>query len=83
MMWKGYTLERFAASLSNFLGRPVIDMTSIDGAFDMTLNASTASGDMGASIISAVKELGLALESKKVERNELIIDGVEQTPTAN
>ncbi len=83
MIWKDVTLEHFAARLSNFLGRPVVNMTAIDGAFDITLNASADSTDMGASILSAVRELGLVLESRKVERNELVIDHVERIPTAN
>jgi uncharacterized protein (TIGR03435 family) len=83
MIWKAVTLPRFASRLSHLLGRPVVDMTALDGAFDITLNASSDPADVGVSIVSAVRELGLALDSKKIDRNELVIDSVERNPTEN
>jgi uncharacterized protein (TIGR03435 family) len=36
------TMARFAQALSNFIGRPVLDMTELPGNFDIVLDVSMA-----------------------------------------
>jgi uncharacterized protein (TIGR03435 family) len=79
-------------------GRPVLDKTGLKGLFDINLlfsqsgpTAATpagvsetplASDPSGPSILSAIQELGLKLESAKAPIEVLVIDSV-QKPTEN
>jgi uncharacterized protein (TIGR03435 family) len=91
----GATMAAFANTLSNFLGRPVLDKTGIPGAFDISLDISLddisalRSADVepdqaGApSIFSALRELGLKLEAKRVPVQHLVVDEAEKIPADN
>ena len=88
----------FASSLSNLLGRTVIDKTAFAGTFDVHLEfapdeaiaglpgqpAPSPSGDSTApSIFTALQEqLGLKAESSKGQVEVLVIDHVER-PSEN
>jgi uncharacterized protein (TIGR03435 family) len=70
------------------LGRPVVDMTGIKGAYDFTLNwsseAALADGHAGPSIFTALQEqLGLRLEARKTAFSIVVIDHMNRTPTGN
>jgi uncharacterized protein (TIGR03435 family) len=84
------TLGRFADRLTATLGRPVLDRTRLDGAFDIDLTYTpdaatldTASAPNAPSLLTALREqLGLRLESSRELVDVLVIDGVE-SPTEN
>jgi uncharacterized protein (TIGR03435 family) len=84
------TLEMFADMLSREVGRPVLDMTHLQGYFDVTLNwtpDSAATGsegklDAGDSVFTAIREqLGLRLVPQKAPIDVLVIDHLEKVPT--
>lgn len=84
------TMGRFAERLTGTLGRPVLDRTRLDGAFDIDLTYTPdaapidASGALNApSLLTALREqLGLRLESTRESVDMLVIDGVA-SPTEN
>ncbi len=96
---KGSTLADFAAALSTALDRPVVDMTNIEGKFNIVLEASpdsftgpflrgagtdsTAAPSSAPSIFTAVRELGLSLESRKAPIKQLVVDKAEKVPIPN
>jgi uncharacterized protein (TIGR03435 family) len=101
------TMEAFAAHLTRVgnaelfgnveLGRPVVDKTGIQGAFDFAMDygrvgsAGGRRGDaapadgvvMEVSIAEAVKALGLNLEPARQPFDILVIDRIERVPTEN
>ena len=69
------------------MDRPIVDMTGIEGLFDITLDwtpdASALSADGGPSILTAVQEqLGLRLEPRRSPVEGIVIDHIER-PSAN
>ena len=93
------TLEELARFLSGQLSRPVLDMTELQGSFDIDFDANpsdldglrkaSAAGDSSAddtafpSIFTGVELLGLKLESRKVPIKHLIVDDALKVPTGN
>jgi len=78
---RGATLQQLARSLSQFLGRTVVERTGLDGSFDLDLEWSheQAANATGPSIFTAVQEqLGLKLESQRASVDVLVIDRVER-----
>jgi uncharacterized protein (TIGR03435 family) len=64
------------------LGRPVVDMTGIKGAYDFTLKWS--SDAESPSIFTALQEqIGLRLEARKTTFSIVVIDHMDRTPTGN
>jgi hypothetical protein len=69
--------------LSRRLGRPVVDRTSLTGAWFIDLHQLADGGDdAGASIFSAVRGFGLKLDATKTAVQLLVIDSIER-PTPN
>ena len=90
------TMERFAQLLSNMSGmdRPVIDMTELQGKYDIDVSftplpvTTAVAGDSDApqqgSIFSVFSEkLGLKLEARKLPLKVLVVDHAERAPTDN
>jgi uncharacterized protein (TIGR03435 family) len=91
------TMAQFAKALSQDLGHQVIDMTGIEGTFDivMDVNPSELEGQQklaksevfettsAPSIFTVVQELGLRLERRTAPVPHLVIDHVERIPTEN
>ena len=100
------TMKAFADTLSNLLDRPVVDLTGIEGEYDITLEISP--DDMagmrrmapalprpaqeaqpapettpGASIFTAIQQLGLRLDSRKAPVEFIVVEKVERVPTEN
>jgi uncharacterized protein (TIGR03435 family) len=76
-------LDEFAAILTNFAGRPVIDQTGITGKFNLALWWGK-DPDTDPDIFSALQEqLGLKLKAGRSQVEVLVIDYVEKEPTAN
>ncbi len=72
------TLTRLAWTLSRRVQAPVLDLTGMEGTYDVTLEIPR-----GDTIFDAVERLGLKLVSKKVTVETLVVDQVEREPTAN
>ncbi len=89
------TMKGFAATLSNFVGRPVVDMTGLAGGFNINLEwapdrmRSNPSGDEGRAtdpgptIYTALHEIGLKLEARKAPIEMLVVDRAEKVPVEN
>jgi uncharacterized protein (TIGR03435 family) len=80
---KGVTMKMFAGALSRSQpwDRPILDMTGLTGAFDISLDfarddgAAPADSAAGPSIFAALQEqLGLKLEPRKSPMEVLVID---------
>lgn len=94
-----YTLEKLSASLTNQLGRPVINKTGLEGLYDISifweLDQSEGTGGSlpapsdpallhGPSLETAVQEqLGLRLVSSRDDVKLFNIDHVDRVPTDN
>jgi len=82
------TMTRLALILSSYAGRPVVDMTGIEGNFDVALEWAADDGVPDAradapSLFTALQEqLGLRLESHKLPLEVLVIDQAER-PSGN
>jgi uncharacterized protein (TIGR03435 family) len=91
--WKATTLDEFATSLTVMMGGPVVNMTGIEGLFDIQLDVAPDSlpGMPGMStadspyptISVAIRNLGLSLEPQKEPLKQLIVDSAQKIPTAN
>jgi uncharacterized protein (TIGR03435 family) len=83
--WRAFSMAGLASRLSGpefKLGRPVVDMTGIKGAYDFTLKWS--SDAEGPSIFTALQEqLGLRLEARKTAFSIVVIDYMDRVPTGN
>jgi uncharacterized protein (TIGR03435 family) len=88
----GITLDSLKFSLTNVVGRVIVDETGLTGRYDMTLNwtsddeaGTPGAGDSatGPSIFTALEEqLGLKLVSAKGPVDTIVIDHVEK-PSQN
>jgi uncharacterized protein (TIGR03435 family) len=70
------------------LGKPVVDMTGIQGVYDFILkwvpDDSIADGNSNPSIFTALHDqLGLRLESRKLSFSILVVDHADKVPTEN
>lgn len=83
------TMQRFASTLQNLLGRPVIDKTGLTKRYDFDLEFSpegTLLAPPGVSaphidspdIFTAIRQLGLKLESANGEVETIVIDHAEK-----
>jgi uncharacterized protein (TIGR03435 family) len=83
-------MARFAEQLITALGRPVLDRTGLDGAFDIDLTYTSdtqtidaANAPNAPSLVTAIREqLGLRLESAREPVEVLVIDAFSE-PTEN
>jgi uncharacterized protein (TIGR03435 family) len=97
LLGQGSTMQALALALRRPSGRTVVDQTGIDGTFDFTLTWSpdtnvrsvdggevADAGANGPSIFTALQEqLGLRLEPRKRQIEQLVVDHAEKIPTAN
>jgi uncharacterized protein (TIGR03435 family) len=84
--------KKFAGTLSEIMGRPVLDMTGLTGVFDIDLrwtpdetqfDGKAKADDSGApSIFGALQELGLKLEARQGPVEVVVIDHIER-PSEN
>ncbi len=97
MAFSNIDMWTFAAALTNRMGRPVLDLTGLQGNWDFTLHLDSMDAPAGddpapknnssdwtmSSIFTDIgKELGLKLESDKAPVETLVIDHVER-PSEN
>ena len=76
-----------AEALSDRLDQPVADETGLSGRYDFRLEFAPPDAreadDSVPSIFTAVKQLGLRLEPRKVPAKMIVVDHAEKTPAAN
>jgi uncharacterized protein (TIGR03435 family) len=88
------TTTALAELLSDQLDRPVIDETGLNASYDFALEFSSMptgaappedgpESESALSIFSAVKQLGLRLESRKGPVAMIVVDSGQKTPTEN
>ena len=93
------TIAQLARSLSVDLGKPVLDMTTLPGEFDVVMDVNPADLEglrrgmpsnspdsppsSNPSIQEALRALGLKLESRKAPIEHIVIDSIRKTPTEN
>lgn len=83
------SMQAVALLLSRFLRQPVINMTGLDGFYDVHLEWAPETDNpadlpSGPSVFTAVQDqLGLKLESRKGPLEILVIDQADKTPIAN
>lgn len=83
-------IPNFAAQLSTFAGRDVIDKTGIAGSFDIRVDVtaedlaagSTYAAGEAALALGAVRRLEMSLESEEFPGEKLVIEHVHM-PSAN
>jgi uncharacterized protein (TIGR03435 family) len=85
---KCVSMDSFAAFLARRVDLPVLDMTSLKGFYDLTLDwVPEPKGDdlpQGPTLRVAVEEqLGLKLETRKAPIEILVVDHAEKSPTEN
>jgi len=86
MVCRHCSTDNLANVLSGQLDIPVVDQSSVPGAYSFTLEWSPNQNadDAVPSIFSAVSEqLGLGLEARKAPISILVIDSVSKTPVEN
>ena len=89
-------MSQFAAALGNagyyYFAPPIVNATELEGHYDMTISFSPralaevveAEPNGAVSLSEALeKQLGLKLQPRKVTARALVIDHIEQAPTAN
>lgn len=82
-------LANLISVIAKGLDRPVLDMTGLEGYFDVDLRwldetARTSSETDAAPLFTALQEtLGLKLESRKGNIDVVVVDRVERAPTEN
>ena len=75
------SMTDFADWMSNMLGRPVLDQTSLAGHYAIDLRWQPEEPLEMISV--AQRKLGVKFESKKAPFAILIVDHIEKVPTAN
>jgi uncharacterized protein (TIGR03435 family) len=91
-----YTLVDFAEFLTNALDRSVLDMTGLQGHYDISTEMDLAALKLGPppalgqdapeplpSVFTAIEELGLKLESRDGVVKYVVIERAEKVPVAN
>ena len=78
------TMAMLADMLTRNLGRPVEDKTGLMGTYDFAIEFAPEVDDSGSAptLVTALQQLGLRLESAKVPIETLVIDKVEK-PSEN
>lgn len=90
------TLASFSSAMAVLMAHPVVNMTDIQGHFDITLNvtredlggmnfppADVPDNKASSSVFTAIQELGLKLESRNAPIEHIVVDSAEKIPTGN
>ena len=73
-----------ARRISQFVQKPVVDLTALPGKYDMDLQILQAAGDSPEHAASqALAAFGLKLEAQKVPVHTIVVDSASKTPTEN
>jgi uncharacterized protein (TIGR03435 family) len=84
----GIGMDQFAEYLSRHMDMPVLDMTGLKGAYEMTLqwfpDPKTGETPQGPALREALQEqLGLKLENRKAPIEIVVVDHADKTPSEN
>jgi uncharacterized protein (TIGR03435 family) len=75
------TVEKLAEALSRILeDRPILDLTNLNGTYNIALDFSERSVP---AMSEAVEAVGLKLEPRRVPMDVLVVDRVARVPTPN
>jgi uncharacterized protein (TIGR03435 family) len=78
LVFRDATLAQFCALLSEYMDRPVLDSTGIQGPFNFPYLEGASSSEEGQSVIfGALQKLGLRLTADKAPLEYLVVDHVE------
>jgi uncharacterized protein (TIGR03435 family) len=78
------TSEDLAKAIATMAKSPVIDMTGLQGKYEVVLETYQGRGDdPGHTIFDAVAELGLKLVARRVPVDSIVVDRISKTPTEN
>jgi uncharacterized protein (TIGR03435 family) len=78
------TTSEIAERLAGRIHMPIVDMTGLEGKYDLEIDIEQRPGDSPEYAVSqAAAKLGLKLDSRKVETVFLVVDKAEKTPTEN
>src|SRR5262249_51956426 len=81
---KQATTSDIAQRLAGHIHMPIVDMTGLEGKYDVEIDIEQRPGDSPDYAVSqAVAKLGLKLDSRKVPTLFLVVDKAEKTPTEN
>lgn len=98
MQVKRASMTEFAQFLSSSIHRPVVDMTGMNGRYDLdpsfsnedtrgteiaSLRGVPEPAESGTSIYTSIKEFGLKLEARRAPLDMIVVDRVNRTPTEN
>jgi uncharacterized protein (TIGR03435 family) len=88
------SMAQLAQNLTEFLDRPVVDETGIEGNYRIAVDIGRSEMKSamtlgrggppeGTSVFTSIRKLGLRLESRKEPIETLVVDSALQTPTGN
>jgi len=78
------TMEDLANHLEGVVHRPVVDMTSLEGKYDVRLEMRWPSdGAPESGVSSALAEMGLKAEPRKISVTTIVVDKISKTLTEN
>jgi uncharacterized protein (TIGR03435 family) len=75
---RGATMKTLAQSLRIELERPVVDETGLDGHYDFKLRFEGQDRELSGSIFTALHEIGLRLDARKVPKEILAIQTADR-----
>lgn len=82
---KEYTIGALADRLTGMLDRPMLDLTGLDGKYDIDLTFAPGDGsDLAPSLFAALRDqLGLRVEARKSPMTIIVIEHADKTPMEN
>jgi uncharacterized protein (TIGR03435 family) len=82
--WRGVTTAQLAERLTSRTGGPVVDETGLTGKYNVTTETWAATEDEPEqTVFTALEQMGLRLERRKLNVEFLVIDKISRTPAAN
>ncbi len=70
---RGAKMDAIAATLSNMLGRPVLDQTGLDKRYEFRMKFTDT-----ANIFAAIQDLGLTLETRRAPVEVIVVDSASE-----
>ncbi|HUA60619.1 MAG TPA: TIGR03435 family protein [Verrucomicrobiae bacterium] len=80
------TMPQLSAAIQRIVGAPVFERTGLTGSYYFALQYASDNAPPEVTLpnlFAAIRELGLKLEKQKGPVEMLVVDRIEQTPTAN
>lgn len=75
----GWSMSYLASVVSDFVGRPVVDRTNLPGKYSFSIRfAHTEDSDDPVVAVALEEQLGLKLESIRMNQNRVVIDRIEK-----